>query len=146
MVDKKAWLHFIARERLPCLHCWPNNDSNKLHFKFIKGATVENLKRALRAVCGLCLKSLSRTSRKETLFLLQHYIKKKNLISWVCWFNRVHCSQSNISLVLFHFLLSAWSPHVFLCVCSIAERVALRRKLNCKPFRWYMENVYPELR
>ncbi|XP_008312233.1 polypeptide N-acetylgalactosaminyltransferase 16 [Cynoglossus semilaevis] len=29
---------------------------------------------------------------------------------------------------------------------SIADRLNLRRKLNCKSFRWYMENVYPELR
>uniref|UniRef100_A0A8C6L4J6 polypeptide N-acetylgalactosaminyltransferase n=1 Tax=Nothobranchius furzeri TaxID=105023 RepID=A0A8C6L4J6_NOTFU len=29
---------------------------------------------------------------------------------------------------------------------SIADRLTLRRKLNCKPFRWYMESVYPELR
>ncbi|XP_073698667.1 polypeptide N-acetylgalactosaminyltransferase 16-like [Garra rufa] len=29
---------------------------------------------------------------------------------------------------------------------SIADRLALRRKLNCNSFRWYLENVYPELK
>ena len=35
---------------------------------------------------------------------------------------------------------------VFVCFPSIQGRVELRKKLKCKSFKWYLDNVYPELK
>lgn len=44
-----------------------------------------------------------------------------------------------------NYYYEAYPPAKFVKFGNIDDRLELKKKLGCRPFRWYIENVYPEL-
>lgn len=66
--------------------------------------------------------------------LCLHYLPSEAASLRGQWFNR--CQETFSPLILHYLSLSL----------SIQSRLEMKKRLGCHPFKWYLENVYPELR
>ena len=67
--------------------------------------------------------------------LYEEYEEKESLL--VSFYLRLGAQNTVIQFMIFM---------LHLIFFSIRERLDLKMRLGCKPFSWYVKNVYPELK
>ena len=98
---------------------------------FLEGIFAEEFCDAMPAI------SIHETHFIRTLFTHHYYYMSSN--------TKAQCKNSDLKFWKFEdienfFFTGARS----VSVGDVSERVALRERLKCKSFRWYLENIYPE--